>query len=215
MTIPAISKANIVVQAYHPMVGQGNRRDNTPKTAQDGAPPPEEPSSAKSNSESDAKINGEDLTQTEKQQVEALQKRDLEVKDHEMAHVAAGGQYISGAINYTYQTGPDGKKYAVGGDVSIDMSEVPGDPNATISKMQAVQRAALAPASPSQTDRMVAAKATQLEAKARMESLLGKVQQYDNQKATDPRLDARSATSRYENQTIGTTERGGRLNIAA
>jgi hypothetical protein len=59
----------------------------------------------------------------------------------------------------------------VGGEVSIDTSSVPGDPEATMQKARDVRRAALAPASPSAQDQMVAAKAAQMEAEARTEKL--------------------------------------------
>lgn len=110
-----------------------------------------------------------ELTEEEKQQVKELQSRDREVRAHEMAHVATGGQYVRGGANFEYQTGPDGKRYAVGGEVSIDTSEVSNNPEATIRKMQVVKRAALAPAKPSPQDRSVAAQATQKEMKARQE----------------------------------------------
>jgi hypothetical protein len=108
----------------------------------------------------------ETLTEDEQKEVQDLKQRDREVKAHEMAHAAAGGQYAGGA-SYEYQTGPDGKRYAVGGEVSIDTSPIKGDPEATIRKMQTVRKAALAPAQPSAQDRAVAAKAAQEENKAR------------------------------------------------
>jgi hypothetical protein len=58
--------------------------------------------------------------------------------------------------------------YAVGGDVSIDVS--PGStPEETVAKAEQIRRAALAPAEPSGPDRAIAAKAAQMAAKARME----------------------------------------------
>jgi len=112
----------------------------------------------------------QELTDAEKRVVEQLKKRDAEVKAHERAHLAAGGPYVSGGATFEYQRGPDGKNYAVGGEVSIDVSSE-STPEATIRKMQVVRRAALAPADPSSQDRSVAAKATQLEARARSEKL--------------------------------------------
>ena len=53
--------------------------------------------------------------------------------------------------------GPDGNRYAIGGEVSIDVAPVDGDPEATIAKMEIVKAAALAPAEPSAQDRKVAA----------------------------------------------------------
>lgn len=100
--------------------------------------------------------------------VDRLRKRDREVRAHEAAHQAAGGAY-AGSATFSYQTGPDGQQYAVGGEVPIDLSPVPGDPEATIRKMQQIRAAALAPASPSGADRQVAAKAAQIAAEAQAE----------------------------------------------
>ncbi|MDR1960330.1 MAG: hypothetical protein LBQ54_15055 [Planctomycetaceae bacterium] len=111
----------------------------------------------------------EELTDKEKQQVTELQSRDTEVRAHEAAHLAAAGAYATSGASYTFETGPDGKKYAVGGEVSIDASPIDGDPEATIQKAQQVQAAALAPAQPSSQDYKVAAKASQMEAEARQE----------------------------------------------
>jgi hypothetical protein len=58
----------------------------------------------------------------------------------------------------------------VGGEVGIDTSRVPDDPEATIRKAQVVRRAALAPAEPSPRDRQVAAEATRMESQARQEA---------------------------------------------
>ncbi|MGQ9652128.1 MAG: putative metalloprotease CJM1_0395 family protein, partial [Phycisphaerae bacterium] len=108
------------------------------------------------------------LTPENQEKLKKLRERDQEVRAHEQAHKAAGGQY-AGSTSYSYQTGPDGRQYAVGGEVSMDLSPVPGDPQATIAKMQQIQRAALAPAQPSSQDRQVAAQAGRIEAKARAE----------------------------------------------
>ncbi len=111
------------------------------------------------------------LSEDEQKEISELKSRDQEVKIHEQAHIAAGGPYITGGPEYSYQKGPDGNKYAVGGHVSIDTSPVEGDPKATITKMEAVKRAALAPANPSGADQAVAAKAAKAAAQARTESL--------------------------------------------
>jgi hypothetical protein len=109
-----------------------------------------------------------ELSDEEKAQVEALKKRDQEVRRHEAAHAAAGGQY-AGAPTFTYTQGPDGKRYAVGGEVSIDLS--PGrTPEETARKADQIRAAALAPADPSGQDRAVAAAATQMKAQAQAEA---------------------------------------------
>lgn len=110
-----------------------------------------------------------DLTGEEQREVEQLQKRDREVRQHEQAHVAAAGPYAMGGPTYEYTTGPDRRRYATGGEVDIDSSKVPDDPAATIRKAQIVYRAALAPAEPSGEDRRVAAQAKGMEMEARQE----------------------------------------------
>ena len=105
-----------------------------------------------------------------------LKKIDREVKNHEQAHKAAGGDLIMGAANYSYKTGPDGKFYAVAGEVQIDTSPVPNDPEATARKAERIIRAALAPAEPSSQDRQVAANARSMAATARSEALKEKYQ---------------------------------------
>lgn len=109
------------------------------------------------------------LTEEEQKQIDELKARDKEVKTHEQAHIAAGGSYVKGGATYDYQTGPDGKQYAVGGSVNIDTSPVDGDPEATIAKAQVVIKAALAPAEPSGQDQKVASAARQMMNEARKE----------------------------------------------
>jgi len=116
-----------------------------------------------------------ELTEEEKQEVEEFKRRNQEVRTHEHAHVAAGGQYVRGGIQYEYQTGPDGKRYAVGGEVSIDTSPE-SDPEDTIRKAQIIRQAALAPAEPSGQDRRAAAAAVQMEMKARQEMVEEKLE---------------------------------------
>ena len=112
-----------------------------------------------------------ELTPEEQEEVTRLKKRDAEVRAHENAHKAAAGQHARGGPTYEFERGPDGRRYAVGGEVQIDTSPVPNDPDATILKMRQVRRAALAPAEPSPQDRRVASEASQQESAARREKL--------------------------------------------
>ncbi len=117
---------------------------------------------------SEAKAQGsaqQELTQEELKNQLDLQKRDTEVRAHEQAHLSAAGQYANGGASFSYVTGPGGKRYADGGEVSIDMSKEK-TPEATIIKMRTVRRAALAPANPSGADRGIAARASSIEAQA-------------------------------------------------
>jgi hypothetical protein len=115
-----------------------------------------------------ASPNDAELTDEEEQVVAKLKQTDAETKRHEQAHAAAGGQYER-SPSYSYQTGPDGKQYAIGGEGSIDVSPIDGDPDATIRMMQQVKAAALAPAEPSSGDRGVASQADANIASARAE----------------------------------------------
>ncbi|MCK5100446.1 MAG: SprA-related family protein [Desulfobacteraceae bacterium] len=144
-----------------------NAKDNTTNTEN------QDSSSAKKEVSSEfARDQEAELTNAEKALVTELKQIDQAVRKHEMAHVTAGGRYILSGANYSYKTGPDGKRYIVGGEVSIDTSEVPGDPQATINKMQQVRRAALAPVDPSPQDRRVASTATSLSTKAVSELMI-------------------------------------------
>lgn len=103
----------------------------------------------------------------DRQEVQELKDRDREVRAHEQAHAAVGGQY-AGSPSYEFETGPDGQRYAVGGEVSIDISEE-SSPEDTVRKMEQVRAAALAPNEPSPQDFRVASEATQKAAEARAE----------------------------------------------
>jgi len=122
----------------------------------------------KEQNQSSENIRNEELEADDLQLVRQLQSRDREVRTHEQAHASVGGN-LAGAPNLSFTTGPDGKRYAVSGDVSIDVSPVANDPAATIRKLEQVQRAALAPANPSSQDLKVAAQAASSAIQARSE----------------------------------------------
>ena len=100
----------------------------------------------------------QEAIEQQKAQVEALKSRDIEVKAHEHAHATVGGQYAQ-SPSFKYQKGVDGQRYAIDGEVQIDVSVVPGDPQATINKMKQVYAAAMAPVDPSSADIRVATEA--------------------------------------------------------
>ena len=108
-------------------------------------------------------ISAEDL-----RLIQALSQRDREVRAHEAAHLAAAGRYAGSGANFTYQRGPNGVNYAVGGEVTLNTS-TPSDPQQALEKANQIRAAALAPAQPSTQDRAVAAQATQAAAQARAE----------------------------------------------
>ena len=108
---------------------------------------------------SQAATEDEQLSAEDQRTIAALKKADQQIRQHEMAHLAAAAGNARGGAQFQYERGPDGVLYAVAGEVNIDASPVPGDPEATVSKMRTVVRAALAPADPSSQDRAVAARA--------------------------------------------------------
>jgi len=141
----------------------------------------------------DSELNAE-----EKRQLEKLKARDREVRAHEAAHKTAAGNLARGGAQFEFETGPDGRRYTVGGEVSIDTSKVSGDPQATISKAQTIQRAANAPAQPSSQDRSVAVEANRMEAEARQELT---AQELDSQSAEDNSSRALQADARFNRTT--------------
>ncbi len=153
-----------ISEAARARVGESQGAGNDPSQGSEG----EEGAEDAAASAGPRGTDGEPLSEEEQQEVKELEARDREVRAHEQAHKAAGGQY-AGSPSYDYETGPDGKQYATSGEVKIDTAAIPNDPQATIEKMETVKRAALAPAEPSSADRQVAAKAEQAIQQARRE----------------------------------------------
>jgi len=123
---------------------------------------------AKQSLQTTQKASPDGLTEDEQKQVQELKKQDSEIRAHEQAHKTAGGPYAS-SPSFETVTGPDGREYAVSGEVKIDSSPVPNNPEATIRKMEVVIRAALAPAQPSSQDQQVAQQAQQAKLQAQSE----------------------------------------------
>jgi len=173
--LPARSLAANVSPEVSPDI---TRADQAPVTAaqpladEQSASTREEADKPADSSANSAKAKSrEDQPSPQQQRLEQLEiaklaSRDQEVRAHEQAHAAVGGRY-TGAPSYTYERGPDGKRYAVGGEVGIDISPIPNDPEATLRKMEVVIRAALAPAEPSAQDQQVATQAQAQMAEAR------------------------------------------------
>ncbi len=101
--------------------------------------------------------------------VERLSIIDATVRAHEHAHLVLLGPYARAGPQYSYIVLPDGKRFAVGGSVSVDLKPVPGNPEASIRKAKAVRRAAYAPMQPSSADMHVATEAYRLEMQAKRE----------------------------------------------
>ena len=150
-----------------------------------------------------------DGTSTEDPQVQAqisrLKQNEEKVKAHEAAHKAAGGNLASSA-SYSYTKGPDGRSYISGGEVQIDMSDG-NTPEETITRMQQVIRAAMAPADPSGQDRSVAAAAASRMAQAQQEKMQSEstAATSGSSQSVDPAQEAQS-TAQTSETTQGTEQ---------
>ncbi|MCK4743930.1 MAG: hypothetical protein KAT25_08940 [Sulfuriflexus sp.] len=160
----------------------------------------ENPSSDQAREQSSQKPNNlADLDPAEQRVLDQLKARDREVRAHEQAHLSAAGNLASGGASFTYQQGPDGQRYAIGGEVGINSATVANDPEKTLQRAQQIRRAALAPASPSAQDRSVAANAAATEQKAQAEIIEQRVKAERGQAAVNEFSDI--ATSTNETQT--------------
>ncbi|MBX2829736.1 MAG: hypothetical protein KTR23_00940 [Rhodospirillales bacterium] len=115
------------------------------------------------------------LDPAEKAVVSQLQARDSAVRQEEEAHAAAAGPYGS-APQYTYQIGPDGNAYAIGGhvDVSVSLSGSAEDRDRALATLQ---NAALAPNAPSGADMSAFRQASLLRATSKDDGVLATQQE--------------------------------------
>ncbi|WP_293746239.1 putative metalloprotease CJM1_0395 family protein [uncultured Paraglaciecola sp.] len=180
---------------YEKPVPQGGQQLNTQNdSAKDNG---QDASAGKENAEEQ-----QQQQQAEQQQITELKQRDAEVRAHEQAHASLGGQYAS-SPQYEYERGPDGRRYAVGGEVSIDISEA-STPEETIRKAQQVKAAALAPAEPSAQDLRVATEATQITLEARSE--IARENAKEAQEAYNQAVpDIQNTEEEQQNSIIGAT----------
>lgn len=152
--------------------GQAVRRSDGADTASapstEGAAARSSGDSSNSTSAAASPTSAAALTTQEERLLEQLRQTDRRVRAHEQAHMAAGAGLVRGGVSFSYETGPDEKRYAVGGEVSIDVSGG-SSPQETLVKARQIRAAALAPADPSAQDQKVAAQAARMESEARAE----------------------------------------------
>lgn len=186
----------ITATALQPFQGRVHRSSQNAS----GSAPDE--STAQASAEQTGKDTGTAaLSPEDRSRVRKLQQRDREVRAHEHAHMAAGSGVVQGGASYQFQRGPDGKLYAVGGEVKINAGSVQGNPQATVQKAATIRRAALAPANPSGQDLQVAASATQMAATARAE-----IQAEAREEQVEERekgADADKQRERFEQKLLG------------
>ena len=127
------------------------------------------------------KSQANELSKDEERLVKDLASRDSEVKAHEAAHQSAGGG-MTGAASYSYQQGPDGKMYAIGGEVSIS-SPKGSTPEETIKNARQVVASAMAAGSPSPQHFAVASSARVMEIQAQQQKTKELQEQRDAQTA--------------------------------
>jgi hypothetical protein len=165
-----ITGAEVTIQGDEDAVDrvEGGVKQPVPNSASNSAPGEAKPEEAaeKGDEETSAARAG-DGENPEDDAIRELKQIEREVISHEAAHQAAGGRF-AGAVSYTYTQGPDGHSYITGGEVPIHVPPS-SDPAQTVRDMEQVQRAALAPASPSGQDRSVAAQAAAAAAQARQQ----------------------------------------------
>lgn len=203
---PAAYGSQAIARKYSPtLIDQTTQAQNPEKTSQINDQTntqnnnSQDASTPEQNSESDTTmVNGQALTQEQIRVLDQLQQIDTQVRRHEMAHVAAGGRYITSGATFSYQKGPDGRNYAVGGEVGIDTSPIPGDPQATIQKMRQVKSAALAPTNPSSQDMKVASQATSNVSKALSELMILQAKEQAEAKENQAFGNLKNAANSYE-----------------
>lgn len=143
--------------------GADRQSTGEPNTASTAEPKPDEAQ------QKQQQIRESREQQALEREIDSLMKRDTQVRSHEQAHAAVGGIH-AGQPAFEFEKGPDGKRYAVEGEVQIDVSVVNGDPLATMAKMKQVYAAAMAPVDPSMADIRVAAEAMRKYNQAREEA---------------------------------------------
>ena len=148
----------------------------------------------------------QELTPQEQQQLAELKQTDAQVKAHEHAHKSTAAGLTTSGPNYEYETGPDGKKYAVAGDVNVSYQKS-SDPEVNLKNAQQLKAAALAPADPSSQDRKVAMQADREIAQARQEIMeeQNQTEEEEETSAAGSMTPASETESDTQNNTAETT----------
>lgn len=212
----------VVTPSYSPL-GKPAAGLESPESKDQTLPPVEESSASQKarqqpNQKAEAASDKEDgkgkardsvveLTEAEEQEVRELAEIDREVRAHEAAHQAVGGS-LAGAASFRFAIGPDGKRYAVGGEVPITIA-TSDNPQLTIRNARQVRAAALAPAQPSAQDRSVASEAVQIIAQAQLEAALQRVAA--SQANEQAKVGSSSAVDSFQSNTGQTLSPGSLL----
>ncbi len=196
-----VNPQNTSSYSFYPRQVNNNAQQSTVvEEIQDKISPTQKVASTK---QSDQFGNQTDLSEEEKRELQVLKEEDKRVRTHEQAHKRAGGKY-AGQIHYEFESGPDGQKYAVAGHTEINNAEIPNSPEKNIQKMEKIIKAALAPMSPSTTDRQIAAEARQNKMESQAELRKEKQSQVNEIKESESDYITSYAHSAYsEQQDIG------------
>jgi hypothetical protein len=108
-----------------------------------------------------------DLDADDLRALRELERRDNQVRTRDMAFIAAAGG-AAGSYTIEYETGPDGRRYMVGAEVTLDTTEG-ATPEQTLAKARALRAATMSASRDSAQDAMAATKAMRMEAEARAE----------------------------------------------
>lgn len=141
-------------------------------------------------------VSSAELSDAALAEISRLKARDTQLRQHEQAHLSASAGIDVSRASFTYQKGPDGVSYAVGGDVRIDTSggRTPAD---TLARADMIRDVALAPADPSASDRRVAAQARQMAQQASAELM-----QHDRQSSVSHAYDNNDSPAKSKIDTF-------------
>lgn len=106
------------------------------------------------------------LAPAERVKLQEMQSRDGAVRREEQAHAAAAGA-MAGPIRYEYETGPDGRRYVVNGEVSIQGDAPSGDLKDLERMAKRISAAAMSAQAPSAADYNAASTGYQAAGEAR------------------------------------------------
>jgi len=161
----------------------------------------------KEKSTNNKSTKSKELTEEQQKQIRELERIDKEVRAHEQAHLSAGGGLVRGGASFTYTQGPDGKQYAIGGEVNIDTS-IEDTPSKTIAKMQQVIAAAMAPADPSAQDYAIASAANKVISESKMQETQLKIEENKSKSENhESKNSNQTNTTTYQNSSSTTKEK--------
>jgi len=102
--------------------------------------------------------------------IQQQQARDRDLRPHEQARTATAGSSAASAPRYSYITGSDGRRYAIGG--TVENNEPRSEPDADADEGQFAEAAALGSTQPWSADLAMAKLGARIEQRARAEIAL-------------------------------------------